>query len=618
MSLQLAAQHLSSQGRGPDDTLVHMSRDEVKSLNDLAMAHGGQLTINPHTGLPEAGFLSNLLPTIAGFALSAAVPELGAMTGLGSFAAPAIVGGASMLMGGGLKSGLMAGLGAYGGSQLAGSLATSGLATNAADISAQNTAQAEAQAELARKQAIEDAARNSMDIRPPVAVSPDAAAQSAREYYSNLGSPSAVADTSRMSNIQTGLSSAANDPMAFLKANKYALAAAAAPGIMGALPSGQSRAGADKVAEMNTPVPQRYRYDPGAQIQSPNVPSVNQLNKNFGTEAMNFQAPNRYVPIGADEAKSIYGFASGGMAAGKNPIEQMSNQNSIGANTGFPQAYLHNNAYATPYQTPVSQNVLTGPGDVGVDPYTGEQQMASGGMASGGIYDGGPGSTTSSSEGPAVGTGGYGGYASPVDAATAQQGIDSLVSLAMPLGIATAIMDAITGPTTSPVSQGSVTGTSLGSLGPASEGPAPSSVSDSDSAPSAPSDGGAPGMGGGARGGYLSHGRFDQRPRMATGGISDAHYNLGGYSDGGRLLRGPGDGVSDSIPATIGHKQPARLADGEFVVPARIVSELGNGSTEAGARKLYAMMDRVQAARKKTVGKDRVAHNSRADRYLPA
>ena len=111
---------------------------------------------------------------------------------------------------------------------------------------------------------------------------------------------------------------------------------------------------------------------------------------------------------------------------------------------------------------------------------------------------------------------------------------------------------------------------------------------------------------------------FDPVVRMATGGISDAHYNLGGYSDGGRLLRGPGDGVSDSIPAVIGKKQPARLADGEFVVPARIVSELGNGSTEAGARKLYAMMDRVQAARRKTVGKNKVAHNSRADKYLPA
>jgi len=108
-----------------------------------------------------------------------------------------------------------------------------------------------------------------------------------------------------------------------------------------------------------------------------------------------------------------------------------------------------------------------------------------------------------------------------------------------------------------------------------------------------------------ANGGLLS---------LARGGMS----HLGDYSDGGRLLRGPGDGVSDSIPATIGDKRPARLADGEFVVPARIVSELGNGSTEAGARKLYAMMDRIQKARGKTVGKDRVAVNSRAEKNLPA
>jgi hypothetical protein len=101
---------------------------------------------------------------------------------------------------------------------------------------------------------------------------------------------------------------------------------------------------------------------------------------------------------------------------------------------------------------------------------------------------------------------------------------------------------------------------------------------------------------------------------MASGGVS----HLGDYSDGGRLLRGPGDGVSDSIPAVIGKKQPARLADGEFVIPARIVSELGNGSTEAGARKLYAMMDRIQKARKKTVGKGKVAKNSRSEKYLPA
>jgi len=104
---------------------------------------------------------------------------------------------------------------------------------------------------------------------------------------------------------------------------------------------------------------------------------------------------------------------------------------------------------------------------------------------------------------------------------------------------------------------------------------------------------------------------------MAGGGMS-AQYDLGSYSDGGRLLRGPGDGVSDSIPATIGKGRPARLADGEFVVPARIVSEIGNGSTEAGARKLYAMMDRVQAARRKSIGRGKVAKNTRADKYLPA
>jgi len=99
--------------------------------------------------------------------------------------------------------------------------------------------------------------------------------------------------------------------------------------------------------------------------------------------------------------------------------------------------------------------------------------------------------------------------------------------------------------------------------------------------------------------------------RYASGGIAD----LGDYSDGGRLLRGPGDGVSDSIPATIAGKQPARLADGEFVIPARIVSEIGNGSTEAGAKKLYAMMDRVQNVRKKSF--KNVAANTKADKYLP-
>lgn len=101
----------------------------------------------------------------------------------------------------------------------------------------------------------------------------------------------------------------------------------------------------------------------------------------------------------------------------------------------------------------------------------------------------------------------------------------------------------------------------------------------------------------------------------AGGGIMSLRNGyLGSYSDGGQLLRGPGDGVSDDIPATIADKQPARLADGEFVIPARIVSELGNGSTEAGARKLYAMMDRIKKARRSA--KD-IAADTKTDRYLP-
>jgi len=161
--------------------------------------------------------------------------------------------------------------------------------------------------------------------------------------------------------------------------------------------------------------------------------------------------------------------------AGGGPVEAMSNANAVGANTGFPMSDIQRGAYATPYQQPISQNVVTGGQDTRVDPYTGEERLAGGGIAS-----------------------------------------------------------------------------------------------------------------------------------------------LGGYSDGGRLLRGPGDGVSDSIPATISDREPARLADGEFVVPARIVSELGNGSTDAGARQLYKMMDRVQSARGKTVGKGRVAKDTKASKYLPA
>ena len=104
---------------------------------------------------------------------------------------------------------------------------------------------------------------------------------------------------------------------------------------------------------------------------------------------------------------------------------------------------------------------------------------------------------------------------------------------------------------------------------------------------------------------------YTGEPSYASGGIAD----LGGYSDGGRLLKGPGDGMSDSIPARIGRRQPARLADGEFVVPADVVSHLGNGSTDAGAKQLYAMMDKVRRDR---TGTKKQGKQIRPQKYIPA
>jgi hypothetical protein len=86
----------------------------------------------------------------------------------------------------------------------------------------------------------------------------------------------------------------------------------------------------------------------------------------------------------------------------------------------------------------------------------------------------------------------------------------------------------------------------------------------------------------------------------------------GGYLEtGGRV----GDGMSDDIKATINNEQEARLSDGEFVVPADVVSHLGNGSSDAGAKRLYDMMDKIRQARTGTIKQGREIN---PERYMPA
>jgi hypothetical protein len=101
---------------------------------------------------------------------------------------------------------------------------------------------------------------------------------------------------------------------------------------------------------------------------------------------------------------------------------------------------------------------------------------------------------------------------------------------------------------------------------------------------------------------------------MANGGIAELPSE---YAAGGKLLQGPGDGMSDSIPAVIKGPRPQRaaLAQGEFVVPADVVSHLGNGSTDAGAKRLYAMMNNIRKAR---TGTKKQGKQINAAHFMPA
>lgn len=408
MSLQLAAKHLAAKGRGPDTELVHMSMDELKSLQTLAKAHGGSLSINPDTGLAEAGFLSSILPMVAGAALTA--------TGIGAPMAALMVGGGMTAATGSLNKGLMAGLGAFGGAGLAGGLLGAGGAAAAPAA----------------------AGTSALDVLgQPLTGTAQAVGQGFGANVAQMGQGvSALGSEAGRAGFMQGVGGKAG-------LFKYGLAGAA-PMLMG----GEDKGAAPGIKPTTPTVPLQYAANPVTPTPAPDVPAYGGLGQDFGRQQRYFN--QTYTPVAS--AQPLSPTTQMPMMAMGGPVDAMSAAN------------VHD-----------MQNARGGVSDMGIDNSTGMQ-------------------------------------------------------------------------------------------------------------------------------------------KMARGGISD----LGDYSDGGRLLRGPGDGVSDSIPAMIGSKQPARLADGEFVVPARIVSELGNGSTEAGARKLYAMMDRVQRARGKTVGKGRVAKNTRADKYLPA
>ena len=303
-------------------------------------------------------------------------------------------------------------------------------------------------------------------------------------------------------------------------------------------------------------------------------------------------------------------YAGGGIAA-------LAAGNGMGNNQMYPQGMQDHTQYATPSQMPTSSSVIDADYEMKTDPYTGQPN----GMAEGGVAGYAPGGQVyyDSAKGQYYTEGGnsngYFGNQSPME-------------------IIAGGFNPFNGEASRTYLGGGVQG--AGGMGSFQASQATPQVYQPQYNPTQAGQAATdPAVQQAVLGGAQNYSLADSLPllqstnpgiaaqfasqapveKKAQGGI--AGYSLGGYAAGGnpRLLKGPGDGMSDNIPAVIGNKQPARLADSEFVVPADVVSHLGNGSTDAGAKHLYKMMDRVRKAR---TGRTKQSPAIKPEKFLPA
>ena len=530
MSLALAAKHIESQGRNKDTKLVHMTPDELKALNKLSIDHVGKpLSTNPKTGLPEAGFLSSILPTVAGIA--------GAAMGI---PLPLVIGGvglATAALTGDIGQGIMAGLGAWSGGKLGADIANaSTLAqTNAAAIPTQTFSATQAASKLGTTmEPFKETLGRSFTVDPTkqflgqsfAPSTSNAIASQAKNFVPDLaGSASNIvpkfdvagnalnfpqgvsAAPTDFARFQSGWEAVKADPMKFIRDNPMNVAGAALGPVAGLL-----------------------------EIQQPTIPGAKQEENPFGLKRLSPdfrgsfpEQPNPYYTAQYPDYRARpYGMNEGGLSD--------INTYASGKKVDYSKAAKS------------MKNVEAGIGMMEIQPLMQE------------------------SERPDVGI-----YADERKYASMdpyERALEMLKDIKGASGISTRGLPNIK---------------RVAGLGAISSEPAMVEAE------------------------LANQARRQIATEAKSGGLMDGH--LGDYSDGGRLLKGPGDGVSDSIPATIGGKQAARLAEGEFVIPARIVSELGNGSTDAGAKRLYAMMDRIKAKRRKA--KD-IAADTKAYKLLPA
>jgi hypothetical protein len=536
-----------------------MTPGEVKGLQALALAHGGSLTINPDTGLTEAGFLEKILPVAAGAALT----YFSGGT-LAPWASAMIVGGGYGAATGSVEKGLMAGLSAYGGAGL-----TSGLASAGSQAAAEQAGTAAAEGITAAGQ---EAATQ-------------AATQAGQEAATQAGQEAAT--QAATSGVETG----AGDVFAGYSPTGSAAGTNSATAGTGA--------GTSNVASA-----QNY-------INAQNFPGLTpeqiQASQSGLPEAVKQGATPAQYARGLGQASSIQGTSYGSQVAQGLPQAGSVLLNNPGAalsvagtvlqpdQPGGPAGYQEDEydrrlkgyklssdykAYEAPRPNPYYRPTYAAEGGV-MESFDDENGSDTVGMASGGI-------ARYRSKGQVNVLQDYLDRQEKEESKQKQLSTNPSsyfpdVGIFRDPDVDTARKDALTA--------------SMIRLGKAGKGAGIKTVALPKTSIKGLGD---------------VSGATPEIEEAADGGIM--RYNLGGYSDGGRMLKGPGDGMSDSIPASIAGKQPARLADGEFVIPADVVSHLGNGSTDAGAKKLYSMMDNIRKAR---TGKKKQAPQVNVDKYLP-
>ena len=664
---------VASKGRGDDTMLVHMTPGEVHGLHALAFAHGGTPSINPETGLYEFGFLSKILPTVLGFGLNFLFPGLGA---LGS--AALVGAGETIRTGGDLGKGLMAGLGAYGGAGLGSALGGVGAAASDASTKMLAQEAGANLGKDAAAKAAEGAVANQVKTMAAPEFAKNlslgqrlsnigAGAKEVLTGSPNLGVGSlggvkmlgSQLGTAGVAGLGTTAMNAMTPDMQIPKTKEEEQMYWESQGYD---PS-QGFLGGRFIKSYPGYNPDAFRAAQGGVIPAPNqmYPMANIQHSEYATSIQN---PRKTEVVGGydaainpftgEETRAQVNFAEGGETTRYQPRDP-GRGDTGGETMAAPQGGLRE-YYQSLLQAPVNQAPSAAPLAnymAGLNQFVTSPVVAPKGIP---ITPKGGDTTGTGTAGTGTTIGGTGNARMP------SWTINPVTGEPMDLN------DMITGgenqtvpvwrrqptqpvqptqPAEPTINQPTQPQGPIGPMGPIGFDNPFSSIESVDvwanQQPPTPIDvpntyrsmyddawTGDPNdprrfvtsmLGSGPAEPVTPDNYWDAMAQQGGyQGDATMMYAGGGgigsleYAAGGKLLRGPGDGMSDSIKANIGGRQEARLADGEFVVPADVVSHLGNGSTEAGSRKLYKMMDNIRRAR---TGRKQQAPAVKADKYLP-